>query len=90
MSAAPVLNRPGAAASLMKLRLGWCIILGLAAGVGALLWFGVRPWTIAFALVMLVCPATIFWVLGYAGETFPWARAKEGSPGARSKRTGGT
>lgn len=39
----------------------WCIGLGLVTAVGALLWFGVRPWTLAFALFMLVCPGVIAW-----------------------------
>lgn len=45
----------------MKRLLPWCIGLGLAIGAGALLWFGVRPWTVALALLMLVCPAVIVW-----------------------------
>jgi len=74
----------------MKHRLGWCIALGLAVGIAALVWFGVRPWTIAFALLMLVCPAAIVWILWYARHASPRARAEEGSHGAQSKRTGGT
>jgi hypothetical protein len=50
----------------MKRRLQWCIGLGLLTGIAALLWFGARPWAIAFALLMLVCPAAVVWVVWYA------------------------
>ena len=73
----------------MKHRLAWCIALGLVTGIASLAWFGVRPWTIAFALLMLVCPAAILWVVWYARHSFPQARADEGRHGTHSKRTGG-
>lgn len=90
MSAARVLTEPGAGASLMKHRLGWCIALGLVTGVAALVWFGVRPWTIAFAILMLVCPAAIFWLAWYAHRSFPQARGEKDPDDPHSKRTGGT
>jgi len=71
----------------MKSRRLWCIGLGLVTGVGALLWLGVRPWTIAFALLMLVCAAVIIWVVAYARRTFPPARF--GERGLRCPLPGG-
>lgn len=64
----------------MKSRLLWCISLGLVSGVGALLWFGVRPWSIAFALLLLVCPAVIVWGARYARRSPLDIRADEGWP----------
>jgi len=76
----------------MKRRLQWCIALGLVTGIAALLWFGTRPWTIAFALLMLVCPAAVVWVLWYARheELAPSAHTRPERPASDiRKRTGG-
>ena len=64
----------------------WCIGLGLVTGVGALLWFGVRPWTIAFALLMLVCPAVIAWGVLYAQRSSRDTRAQDESWSASVRR----
>lgn len=73
----------------MKSRLLWCISLGLVTGVGALLWFGVRPWSIAFALLMLVCPAVIVWGASYAGRSPYDIRTDEGWPAYVRRRLRG-
>lgn len=40
----------------------WCVGLGLTASMAALWWFGIRPWTVVFALLLLACPAIILWL----------------------------
>lgn len=75
----------------MKSRWLWCIGLGLVTGVGALLWFGVRPWTIGFALLMLVCPAVIVWGAMHVWRSSRPTRVEDApwSPSTRGKGTGG-
>ncbi len=73
----------------MKSRLLWCISLAFVTGVGALLWFGVRLWSIAFALLMLVCPAVIVWGTSYARRSSRDIRADEGWPAYARRRLKG-
>lgn len=72
----------------MKSRWLWCIGLGLGTGVGALLWFGVRPWTIGFALLMLVCPAVIVWGATYVRRSSRPVLVEDAPATMRSKGTG--
>ena len=64
----------------------WCISLAPVTGAGALLWFGVRPWTIAFALLILVCLAVIAWGVAYAQRYRRDTRAQDESWSASVRR----